>query len=327
MKKNDVILVVSVALYSYLFYSQSAGINFVLFSVALISALLIKNLNLFKSKKWLGAAAGSLISATFAAIYGNSLSITANIISLALLSAFSIHGKTSVVFGLFYSIYSVLSSYVFMVLDSIERKQKSKTVKGNKTWLKIMLGVTVFLIFLIFFFLYRESNPLFYNLTKNINLDFITWGWVGFTTLGAFILYGFYYNKNIPVFYKSESDASESLAIKDIQSNIVRINLENKTGSILLILLNLLLITVNILDIIYLWGNSKLPAGMTYSDYVHQGTGTLILSILIAISIILFFFRSHLNYYEKNKIIKAMAYLWILQNIFMIVSTAYRNQL
>jgi hypothetical protein len=60
---------------------------------------------------------------------------------------------------------------------------------------------------------------------------------------------------------------------------------------------------------------------------VHQGTGTVIVSIVIAISIILFYFRGTLNFSEQSKTIKVLAYLWIAQNVFMLISTGFRNDL
>jgi hypothetical protein len=45
----------------------------------------------------------------------------------------------------------------------------------------------------------------------------------------------------------------------------------------------------------------------------------------MAIAIILFYFRGALNFYEKSKTIKMLAYVWIAQNVFMILSTMYRN--
>lgn len=327
MKKNDVILAVSCIMYSYLFYTQSAGINFIIFSTGLITCLITRDHNLYRKKEWLIAATGAVVSSVMISLYGNLLSVIAGILSLALLSALSIHKKSSVILGMFYTAYSIAGSYVFIILDSIERRSMSKSATRGRTWIKIIVPFLIISVFLIFFGLYRESNPLFHNLTKNINLDFITWGWAGFTILGIFIMYGFYNNKAIPAFYNIESDACESLE-KTVQiTNIRNIEIENITGSVLLILLNLLLVTVNILDITYLWGNNRLPEGITYSESVHQGTGTLVLSVIIAISIILIIFRSHMNFFKKNKILKAMTYVWIIQNIFMVVSTAYRNEL
>jgi hypothetical protein len=96
MKKNDWLLLVSVLLYSYLFYEQSAGINFFLFNIALVIGLLIKNPASLKDKSWLAVAAGALISSGCIMYYSSPLAIVANIFSLGLLSVFSFSPKTSI---------------------------------------------------------------------------------------------------------------------------------------------------------------------------------------------------------------------------------------
>jgi len=88
-----------------------------------------------------------------------------------------------------------------------------------------------------------------------------------------------------------------------------------------------MLLVVNVLDVIYLWITKKIPEGMTLSEYLHQGTTTLIISIVLAILIILFYFRGYINFSEKNKSIKWLAFIWLLQNVLMLVSTGYRNLL
>jgi len=84
---------------------------------------------------------------------------------------------------------------------------------------------------------------------------------------------------------------------------------------------------VNILDFNFIFISRELPADLTYSEFVHQGTGTMIASIIVAVSIILFYFRSSLNFYAQSKSIKILAYCWIVQNVLMLVSTAFRNEL
>ena len=107
----------------------------------------------------------------------------------------------------------------------------------------------------------------------------------------------------------------------------MRIDNENLSGIILFVMLNTLLLILNVLDINYFLFNGKLPEGVNHKGFVHDGIGTLITSIVVAICIILFYFRGELNFHKQNKWLKIMALIWILQNAFMIFSTAYRNNL
>lgn len=332
MKKNDLILIVSVGLYSFLFYHQTFGLNFLLFSVAMALAFIIKDKTLLKENFWYITASGAIVSGVCVALYGTALAFAANIVSLSLMSAFSLSRKSSVILASLYSIYTYLSSMVYMVIDSIMRRKQSDKPMDAKFWTKFSIGFGIFVIILVFFILYKNSNPLFQDLTKKINFDFISWEWVRFTLLGFVIVYAFLYARNFPGLYKKDAGLPGSIDRDSVLAKEnkffgkkLNLSLEINSGIILLLLLNILLFIVNALDVAYLWITQKLPEGMSYSDYVHQGTGTLIISIILAILIILFYFRGHVNFSEKNKSIKTLAYLWMVQNIIVIISTAYRN--
>lgn len=332
MKKNDLLLVITVALYSYLFYDQSSGINFLLFTTCLLVFQLIKDQLLILNKAWIFSALASLASAIAILIYGNSLSAITNVLSLSLAASFSMNKNSSLILALLYSIFSYLSSIAFMVTAFFDKKIKETSAK-NPMGTKFFLILIPILITAIFFFLYREANPIFKDFTKNINFDFITWAWVRFTLLGFILTYAFFNHKRIAYLFNKDLEASDQLNKENLpqQSTLMGKELskenENLSGIVLFVLLNLLLFVVNFLDINSLWVMRALPAGMTYAEFVHQGVGLLIVSILVAIAIILFYFRGGLNFYEKNRALKVLAFLWIIQNAVLIITIASKNQL
>lgn len=332
MKKNDWILLISALLYSYLFYQQSVGVNFLIFTSALISGLLIKQKELWYAHTWKIAAIGSLLSATCLAYYGSTLALVANLISLSVLSGLSISAKSSVVFSLLFSAYSYVTSMVFMYLDWIDRKQKENNLSTNGTFKKILLVSIPVCITLLFFQLYRASNPLFNEFAAKINFNFISFEWIAFTLGGFVLLYGFYYHKQVADIAAFDENGQVNLIAQPHQAitlfgKEINLNDENFSGKIMFLLLNMLLLLVNLLDFNFIFISRQLPANMTYSAFVHQGAGTVIASIIVAISIILFYFRSSLNFYAQSKTIKILAYCWIVQNVLMLVSTAFRNDL
>lgn len=330
MKKNDLPLVAATALYSLLFFQQSYGINFLLFTLALILLLIIRSKEVIKNKYWLLAAGGSVLSALCVSHYGNTLSFIANIISVSLLSAYSL-GSSSLFFALLFAFYSYASSLFFMFINRLERTQEPE--KANSASVKkIVLVIIPILIALLFFFMYRGSNILFNEFAKKINFDFISWNWIAFTLGGFILLYGFFRYRVISVFASFDEKASDEIDRQNTNTISLfgkKLSLadENFSGTALLILLNSLLLIVNGLDFNFLFVDGKLPAGLGYSEFVHQGIGMLITSIIIAIFIILFYFRGALNFYEKSPLLKFLAYLWIIQNVFMLFSTAMRNDM
>nr|MBK9651160.1 DUF4173 domain-containing protein [Bacteroidota bacterium] len=331
MKKNDWILLFSLAVYSVLFYAQSFGINFLLFSVFVCIMLFVRNKELIKNKTWNIVALCTIASGFAVFVYGNYLSFVANVISLSILSALRFNQQTSILLGLLYAVYSYVGAIAYMFKDYAERK-KVEVEKSHPMAIKILLVVIPVLIVTVFFLLYQSSNPVFYNFTQKINFDFISLAFIRFVIIGFILLYGFYYHRTINIFQTADEQAANNLrkenaVYKSFFGNGFTIEYENISGQILLGLLNVLLLTVNLLDIIYLWGTGGLPQGMSYAAFLHQGTGTLITSIVLAVSIILFYFRGALNYFEKNKSLRILAFVWVLQNIFMVISTAYRNHI
>jgi hypothetical protein len=330
MKKNDLLLVAATALYSFLFYQQSYGINFLLFTLVLIILLIIRNKDVLQKKYWLLAAGGSILSGLCVSYYGNTLSFIANITSLSLLSAYSI-GASSLLFALLFAFYSYASSLFFMFINRLEKTQEEETTPSPSVKRSMLIVIPV-LIALLFFFMYRGSNILFNEFAKKINFDFISWSWIIFTLGGFILLYGFFRHRVISVFSGFDERAANEIDRQNTNTISLfgkKLSLadENFSGITLFILLNSLLLIVNGLDFNFLFVDGKLPAGLGYSEFVHQGIGMLITSILIAIFIILFYFRGALNFYEKSPLLKFLAYLWILQNVFMLFSTAMRNDM
>jgi Leucine-rich repeat (LRR) protein/MFS family permease len=330
MKKNDWIIIIATALYSYLFYKEAAGINFLIFSVALIALLLVRDLSLMTRKKWLLIAAGTLISGLAVAIYGNWLSIWANLISLCMLAGFSVSQRSSVLMTLFQSVYSFGSSVVFIILDAISRKSKQAPGGRSPFYVRLLLVLIPVLVTLLFFFLYRGSNAIFNNFAKNITLDFISWGWVFFTLLGFILLYGFFYYRRIKPLAQWDEDKPMQLQHQEVSEGAGRLfSIRNEywSGILLFVMLNLLLLIVNALDLQYVYISRTLPEGLSHSEYVHQGVELLILSIIIAIAIILFVFRGNMNFYSKSRTLRLLATLWVIQNMIMVVSTIMRNNM
>jgi hypothetical protein len=108
---------------------------------------------------------------------------------------------------------------------------------------------------------------------------------------------------------------------------ITALKLEHKKGVIMLVMLNLLLLFFNIFDFSFILSGKKLPDGVDYSQYVHNGVNTLILSILLAIGIILFYFRANQNFYRNNQWLIRLTYLWILQNGLLLFGIIHKNQI
>jgi Domain of unknown function (DUF4173) len=93
-----------------------------------------------------------------------------------------------------------------------------------------------------------------------------------------------------------------------------------------LILFNLLFAVQTVLDLIYLWGDGKLPSDVTYADYAHRGAYPLIVTALLAAGFVLTAMRPG-GPAEASKIIRPLVYLWVAQNVMLVASSIQRVHL
>ena len=93
-----------------------------------------------------------------------------------------------------------------------------------------------------------------------------------------------------------------------------------------LVLFNLLFAVQTILDLIYLWGGVALPDGMTYASYAHRGAYPLMLTALLAAGFVLAAMRPG-GPAERKPPIRMLVFVWIAQNVMLVVSSILRLDL
>lgn len=93
-----------------------------------------------------------------------------------------------------------------------------------------------------------------------------------------------------------------------------------------LVLFNLLFAVQSVMDLVYLWGGVRLPDGMGHADYAHRGAYPLIVTALLAAAFVLAAMRRG-GAGEKSPLIRALVYLWIAQNVLLVVSSILRLEL
>ncbi len=334
MKRNDWVYLLSIVLYSILFYEQTAGLNFLIFSVAVIAGLAVMRPEVIRKKHWMVSAIFVLASGVAVYMNGSGLSITANVTALMLFAAQSAAPGTSMIISFFLSACTIGGAYVFIIIDFFERRTKNavgETVPKKRSG-RVWAVLVAVLILLIFFGLYRSTNVLFKEFTKDINLDWISWKWCLFTGLGAIGIYGLLYLRrfggigdNSPNYQRNLEQQTEGSA--NWGDSIMSEDNERFLGMLLLGLLNVLVLFVNGVDLLFQFGDGKLPEGITYTSYVHQGVGLLIVNVMLAMLLVLFFFRGRLNYNRGYNILRILAIVWLLQNVFMLFFMAGRNNL
>jgi hypothetical protein len=93
-----------------------------------------------------------------------------------------------------------------------------------------------------------------------------------------------------------------------------------------LVLFNALFAVQSALDVSYLWGGLALPAGMSYASYAHRGAYPLILTALLAGAFVLAAMRPGTSI-ERSRLVRALVFLWIGQNVLLVLSSMLRLNL
>jgi hypothetical protein len=98
------------------------------------------------------------------------------------------------------------------------------------------------------------------------------------------------------------------------------------SSALVLLTLNGLFLVANVADALFLWRGDALPAGITYSSYVHHGVQTLTITVLLSAGVLVTLFQQAIRV-TSRRFLRWLAFAWIAQNLFLLVSVALRLKL
>ncbi len=93
-----------------------------------------------------------------------------------------------------------------------------------------------------------------------------------------------------------------------------------------LVIFNLMFACQTLMDMNYLWAGGELPDGITYAGYAQKGAYPLIVTALLAALFVLISQNAGQEV-AGSKTVQGLIYLWIAQNILLVVSSIYRTGL
>jgi len=320
--------ILSALAFSLLFYSKSFGLNLLLISILVV--VLVSTLKNERSISWSYSLA-YIGTAIFVFLNPSGLSIFVHLMAFMVFVGKSISKKSSVYLTWFLGISNMIIASVANYVQKQESEQgvekKEKKDISSKLFNRLKGGFAAIALLLIFGMLYRNANPVFGNLIEQINLDFISVPWLFFTLLGYIIFLHLLRPFNAQELI--DFDLAQPNALKKPTEIVLigekkKLEGEHTLGSMVFLALNILLLFFLTTDIIYLFERTTITnSGLSQS--VHQGVYALMFSIVCAIALILYFFRGNLNFFQGNKRIKSLTYVWISLNVILIAFTAYKN--
>jgi len=335
MKKrlNLAVVLVSAVIFTLLFYKQSLGINLLIYELAVLSWLSISKQFQFKGLNTIVSFLSVLLTVVFTVIHHSTLSFIINFIVFFVFIGIIISPQIN---SLLNSIRSSFSNIIASIAELKERIAKSKVNNsklGYSLW-TLRIFLIPFAIILLFSSIYSWANPKFGEIIGDL------WSYVSafFENIDLTVISTFLIGLVVST-YIFLRRRNEKAIKRDINSNesLIRVRaertkafknlaLKNEYRSALFLFgsLNVLLLGLNILDIDHVWINFEWQ-GQFLKQFVHQGTYILIFAIVISILLVLYFFRSNLNFYKKNKALKILCYIWLAQNMILVVSVGIRN--
>lgn len=322
-----------------IFHSQSLAINLFLYELAWIAYFLWRRELTLQSTFSRVILCTLVVSASTLIWVSSYWCIAVNLlVMLVFLGNVMQHDVRSVISALGHAFYAIpLSQLKISQLKIQSNTPIFQLFRRLKQWYIFIIPIIIIVVFVL---LYSGANKQFGELVVHFfdsigqffqklfqHFEFT----VLFTLLVGLIIGNIFLfriaNKKIE---DHDREASEILTRKRERLFKVRyfpfngLRREFRAAVFLLVVLNGLLAILNILDIQNVWLKSAAEQS-DYAQSVHEGIYLLITSILISIALVLYYFRKNLNFLQRNQTLKALAYIWILQNALLVVSAGVRN--
>ncbi|PMD95051.1 hypothetical protein BWI97_15520 [Siphonobacter sp. BAB-5405] len=325
MSRAFYLLVTAVLLKNYLFYEQGSGLNYFAFALFLLALVLWRKSGLFRERNMQLTTAGFLLTGFTAVYYGHSHTLILYVVSVFLLIGYSSVTQLSPYVSAFNGILSSLG------LASFQASSQWLTSSSNRSthrqlFRQFRMLLLPFLVTLVFYGLYYWANPDFslFDRSYVLDTDYIFLTMVGFIWLPSLV-----FPYSAKVFAEADLKLANTLSrIRGrYKGQVLGLKWEYRQGIVMLGMLNLLLLVFLVFEGLMFSKGQQQQTAYDFSQSVHDSVNVLIFSILLAITLMLFYFRKNLNFFPKNRTLIRLAYTWIFLNLLLLGVTTYTNML
>ncbi len=356
IKPRFLMTIILLVVFNFSFWGEKLGINLFLFFFLGIISMMMLNEDNIKNKNVIVSLFALLFSLAMVIVNNSFYSKFSSIICFMIFTGFIHQPALKTAYNAVFT--TVADFMIFPYNVYSELKYSSTKFKPVRIILKFTkLAFIPVIFFVIFYAIYAYANPVFnsYSVSfwdsigKYLYDIFINYPLLRFFYLlfGLMIIMAFIYNRRIRIFseidnaYHDTLQRSKVFKVHSLTKPVVKshlmytlfsyrfkfntLKLETRMGIVLLGMMNALLLLLNVIDIQVTWLGFNAGEIDNLAYYVHEGTYYLIFSILLSMAILLVIFRGSQNYFAKNRILKFLAFTWLVQNAFMAVSVALRN--
>ena len=352
-KAQKLLLPLGVVLFDWLFWQEKGGVNMLVFMVFVVATQLVllpRAAGVRRSGYFWLAMVGSLFSGAMMAVYGSGVAALACWASVLMLLGYvnQPHLKL-VLYALLTAVGSAAQAWL-RVLRGV-RAPRRGGAGIRRGWFYGRLLLMPLVILGAFHLLFAVANPVYDRLSGRALallgsclarlIPDISLGHLLFFALGLVVTAGVLVAVPVYVFVDHESrfgefvrrqrDRVASFGVRrpDFRLKTLRaldLRKEFLAATAVFGLVNVLLLVVNAIDIRWLWFGFEPAPGFDLAQFVHEGTYVLIFSILLAMGIVLWFFRRNLNFYQPGlRWLRGGATVWVLQNAVLAASVGLRN--
>ncbi len=336
MKKILLILLLAIWWHLLLWEAQP-GLNVLLFSVSITAALAWSKPKAFARTEVKYLLAAWCLVAFWVFWHNSLLSMVVywlfGFIALGYLQEIRVRFW---VFGIVESIRALFGGWWISIRHTGERLGDQYTFLP--AWRKVRLLLLPALIVPPFYLIYSQANTALAAFNDAVinwadalfKLDFeLDWSRVVIFLLGWAMVAAFLgYRNGIEPLHKWVANWSYPLQRHRQRiwpAKTMALKQEHQSALLTFTALNILIGIINLLDIVFVWFSRQERTASELSAYVHEGTWLLIFSIVLAMLVVLGFFRANLNFITNNQRLRQLAYVWLAQNAFLALSVGVRN--
>ncbi len=325
MKKHHLIFITVLAVI-ILFYKEFIALNLGIFGIFLSILTFIQTKSEFRSKTFLTLFVTSIFSSFAFTWFGDAISFVAVLVSVFLLRFKGTYPKLKpflYIEILFLNLFTFLGG-VFNTKQWYEKPKENKSFGKKLITFILIPGIFI----TIFLCIYSAGSSHFDNFFSEIKLDFSFFQIFILAVIGFYI--GFiFWNFGVERFIFKQNhylndNFSGLVKIQKPTFSFLDIDSERTSGLISFSALNiLLLIFIATYNYEQFFEVTKSADGL--SAETHERVNSVIMSIVMAILVILFYFKREFNFDQKAKSLKISAKIWIVLNAVLVISASLKN--
>ena len=324
MKKYQLITLCT-ALFVVLFYDENIGLNLSILAFAYALLTFFATPEKLKTKSFFVLFSTSIFSAFAFAWFGDFASFLAVFSSLFLLD---LKSKSKSLKSIFIIPVLITNFFTFLCrFFKFEDWIPMKSFSGTSQKIISVILIPAFF-FILFFGVYSYGSDHFAKLFTDFELNLNFFQFTLILLLGFFIAFN-YWNLTIHRFifkrnFELDNHFSDAEKIQQPTYSFLDIQSERTSGVMTFLALNVLLvifiITFNYEQFVEI---QKSPNQL--SEETHERVNAVIMSIVMAIVLIMFYFKSGFNFDPKAQVMKLLAKIWIFLNAVLVFSAMAKN--